>query len=139
MTGPRLLITGSRYATRKHLPIIEFAMGLEIQSTHLPNNDWTLVHGSCHLGGADMIAETIWKLWGLDKIEAHPAQNHPTQDFGSWPGAGPRRNAYMVSLGATRCLAFPLQGEHNKGTLGCMALAKAADIPVTEIWLDRGW
>ncbi|MFB6934553.1 hypothetical protein [Streptomyces chartreusis] len=77
------------------------------------------------------------------EIEQHPAQRHPTEDFGPWPGAGPRRNAHMVSLGADACLAFigpctsprcRRPGPHpSHGASGCADLAEQAGIP-TRRW-----
>lgn len=88
----------------------------------------TFVHGACKTG-ADAIADRLLREWGFaDSIEQHPAEKHPTQDFGPMPGAGPRRNAYMVKLGAWLCLAFPCV--RSKGTRGCIELAWTAMIPV---------
>lgn len=47
------------------------------------------------------------------------------------PGAGPRRNAGAVALGADLCLAAPHGASY--GTRGCMRLARAAGIPVREV------
>ncbi|MEU6988200.1 SLOG family protein [Streptomyces sp. NPDC046324] len=57
-----------------------------------------VIHGACPTG-ADAIA-SAWvreqrRPW-LVTEERHPAQDHPTQDFGPWPGAGLRRNGYMA-------------------------------------------
>lgn len=97
-----------------------------------------VVHGACSTG-ADAIA-SAWvreqrRPW-LVTEERHPAQDHPTRDFGPWPGAGPRRNAYMVGLGGETCLASigPCtsprcrrpQRHPSHGASGCADLAEAA-------------
>ena len=101
-----------------------------------------VVHGACP-GGADWHADH-YARWMRGKgvaidVEPHPAQSHPTQNFGAWPAAGPRRNAYMVGLGADLCLAFigPCSslrcrrpGVHpSHGASGCAALAEKSGIP----------
>lgn len=64
-------------------------------------------------------------------IEPHP----PLEGrFGRWPAAGPRRNSYMVGLGADACLAFPCR--RSKGTTDCATKAWKAGIP-TWIQLQR--
>ena len=119
MSGPRILVTGSR----------DWADELTI-STAL-YNAWAdlghdknaiLVQGECHLGGADIIAKRIWEEHGLP-VESHPAEMGPDGHV-----LGPKRNAHMVSLGADLCLAFPLPS--SRGTLNCMKLAREAGIPV---------
>lgn len=108
-----------------------------------------MVHGdyasSCDQPDSDEIAD----LWGTHMmqagrpltIERHPAQNHPTQNFGPWPGCGPARNKYMVGLGGyDLCMAFigpcasprcRRTGKHpSHGALGCAELADQAGIPV---------
>lgn len=75
----------------------------------------TVVEGACHLGGVDKLAYLASLELGVES-ERHPARDHPTEDFGSWPGCGPRRNNYMASLGADIGLLFPHPKEH-KGTL----------------------
>ncbi|MEU1863677.1 SLOG family protein [Streptomyces gardneri] len=47
----------------------------------------TFVHGHCP-DGADSLADAWARANGVT-VEPHPAQRHPTQDFGPWPGAGP--------------------------------------------------
>lgn len=61
----------------------------------------TLVHGACPTG-ADFIADAIWASWfGSYSPERHPA------DWGRYKKrAGFVRNAQMVSVGASICLAF---------------------------------
>lgn len=105
-----------------------------------------VIHGD-YKPGSDEIAD----LWAKDMIrqkmpvavEPHPAENHPTQDFGPWPAAGQKRNRYMVSLGADECLAFigPCdsprcrrpQPHPSHGATKCAQFAEEAGIP-TRRW-----
>lgn len=129
MATLRILITGSRKTGNRH--IIHGALSRWTEAA-LPS-EVTFVHGDCPTG-ADAIADGLLRQWGFaDSIERHPAQNHPTQNFGPWPGAGPRRNAYMVGLGAYLCIAFPdrkVEGSMGKGTRGCIELCIQAGIPL---------
>jgi len=106
-------------------------------------------HGHCPTG-VDHFADE----WAIEMaqqghpvaVERHPAQNHPTQDFGPWPGAGPRRNTYMTGLPTHECAAFigPCtsarcrrpQPHGSHGSPGCADLADAAGLPTTrmELW-----
>ncbi|MET9346271.1 SLOG family protein [Streptomyces termitum] len=56
----------------------------------------TVVHGTCPTG-ADALADAWARAHGVP-VERHPAQRHPTEDFGPWPGADPRRSTFMVGL-----------------------------------------
>jgi len=115
----RILITGSRHWTDEQTIV------WALQSAHArlgyPSNA-VLVHGACHLGGADIIAANTWARRGLP-VEPHPAERDATGRL-----LGPDRNALMVNLGADLCLAFPLPD--SRGTRNCMRLARAAGIPV---------
>lgn len=128
----RLLVTGWRNATmiRDGLHIAESltsAIALHRLVTggavlrrwrDNPGDDVRLVHGACR--GVDAIAVVHARRWGW-AVEAHPAENHPHRDFGSWPAAGPRRNAHMVSLGADIVVGIP--GPGSRGTIQCVGLA----------------
>ncbi|MFE0647461.1 SLOG family protein [Streptomyces sp. NPDC059534] len=105
-----------------------------------------VVHGDCPSGAdwhADHYARWLRGKGRKVDVEQHPAQGHPTQDFGPWPGAGPRRNAFMVSLGADLCLAFigpctsprcrRTEPHPSHGASGCADLAEAAGIPTRRI------
>lgn len=136
----RILITGSRDWTDQRAieDILTTAGALAIaQGKRL-----VVVHGACPTG-ADRIADA-WARWHQNRgqnfdIEEHPAKGHPTEDFGEWPGAGPRRNAYMVSLGADACFAFigpctsprcrRTDSHLSHGASGCAGLAEQAAIP----------
>lgn len=116
----RIIVTGWRDARDwQHRETIEAAL-YPLFLTHELAGDVTLVHGKCHLGGVDLIAHRIAENWGWTP-EPHPAIGHPTQDFGPWPGAGPKRNRYMCSLGADLVIAFP--GPGSKGTWDCLQAA----------------
>lgn len=135
----RVLVTGSRGCDDP------MAIGTAlVQAVARAGDRFVLVvHGDCPTG-ADMLARRWVRRmqgqgWDVDH-EAHPAQGHPTEDFGPWPNAGPKRNAYMVGLGADECLAFiggctsprcTKAGPHpSHGATGCAVLAEAAGIRV---------
>lgn len=143
MNPYRILVTGSR--DWEDVGVIRRALeeAVAIVPRYQPI---TVVHGNCP-GGADRHADHIarWmrgKGMAID-VEQHPAKGHPTQDFGRWPGAGPRRNAYMVSLGADMALAFigpcnsprcfRVEPHPSHGATGCARLAEQAGIP-TRRW-----
>lgn len=86
-------------------------------------SDAVLVHGACHLGGADKIAADCWASHGFP-TEAHPAKRDPN----SGRLLGPERNKRMVDLGADLCLAFP--HADSRGTRNCLRLAREAGIEV---------
>lgn len=86
-----------------------------------------LVHGDADLGG-DKLADTIWRSWG-GQTERHPVTSEDWEQYGK--KAGPRRNEYMVSLGADQWIGFPVGGrKESPGTWGCRDIAEAAGIPV---------
>lgn len=137
MTAPfRILVTGSR--DWSDIELVRDAL-VHAAYQHFP---LTVVHGACPTG-ADAIASWWVRQFSrnLDVTEEkHPAQRHPQRDFGSWPAAGPRRNAFMVGLGADLCLAFigPCASRRcsrprphpSHGASGCADLAERAGIPV---------
>lgn len=146
----RLLITGSRRIRNGgRVKLIDrLDAHLEFAAEH--DRRLVLVHGDCHLGGADKEADS-WgrsmKLRGYAvEVEPHPAQHHPTQNFGPWPGAGPKRNTYVVGLGADACVALIYacdsiycrrpspHGSH--GATDCADKAEAAGIPTDrmDLW-----
>lgn len=119
MTKPRILVTGSRdWTDREAIEEALFQAWIDLGS----NRETILVQGECHLGGADIIAKEIWEYQGMT-VEGHPAEMGPDGHV-----LGPKRNAYMVSLGADMCLAFPLPS--SRGTYNCIRLAREAGIPV---------
>ncbi|WP_329114529.1 SLOG family protein [Streptomyces sp. NBC_01353] len=144
MTQPtpyRVLVTGSRDWADAGL--VWSALNNVRDEAYAASRQLIVVHGACP-SGADADA-AHWAEIGSQfvtwiQVEAHPAKGHPTQDFGPWPGAGPRRNQYMVSLGADVALAFigpctsprcRRPGPHlSHGASGCADLAEKAGIPV---------
>lgn len=130
----RILVTGSRY-WRDHAAV---ALGISgwLKSigtslggaypipiiVHGGQRTWDDVAGEWY--GADWIAGCCARTWGFGE------ERHPADWSNEGKGAGPKRNARMVALGADVCLAFPL-GE-SRGTRGCMELARKAGIPVVD-------
>lgn len=137
----RVLVTISRGFG--DIAVIHHALDQQLAYAESLGRCMTLVHGDCK-PDSDAIADA----WAVKRgragrpvlIEPHPAQNHPTEDFGPWPGAGPKRNNYMVSLGANVCHAFisactsmrcRRQGEHpSHGATQCANAAESAGIMV---------
>jgi len=130
----RVLITGSR--TWADVETIRRALA-EIVDSYPQGWDprgIVLVHGGCNVRwgnrlernpkGADAIAHTLWKSWGLE-VDMHKAQ---------WArhgrAAGPIRNKDMVDRGADLCLAFIL--DDSPGATDCARRARDAGIPVHE-------
>lgn len=137
VTGPRDFPDGIFVQKAVALAVAETRTGVPV----------VLVHGGCPTGVdhiADQWGRSMSELLGIE-VEVHPAQNHPTQDFGPWPGAGPRRNEYMAGLGADICLAFiqpctrvtcRVRFPHDShGTASCIKFAEAAGIPVRKFSL----
>lgn len=113
-------MTGSRLWTDTSL--IEVVLESVLRQSGLKPEEITVVHGNCHLGGADIIASVAAEQLGMIP-EPHDAN---FEELG--PKAGPLRNQEMVDLGADLCLAFPLPG--SRGTADCMKRADQAGIPV---------
>lgn len=118
----RVLVTGWRGASLAHRSMIWYALDALALSVGPENRPITVVHGACPHGGVDLHVEewAVASPYGIS--EAHPAER-----FGAWPACGPRRNSYMVSLGADLCLGWP--GPHSKGTWDCLRKAVDAQIP----------
>lgn len=112
MTVIRLLVCGSRtYADATRLERV-------LDGIHRKHAIEVLIHGACHPGGADILAD----MWAKDRgvpVEAYPV-DHDVD--GPWPYAGPRRNERMLlKTHPTHCVAF---GE-GKGTDGMVRLFNA--------------
>jgi hypothetical protein len=118
MSASRILVTGSRDWDDAE------TLATALDEHAKPGS--VLIHGGAR--GADRLAGRIWDDWIQDGIDLLPAEVYPADWSRYGKAAGYRRNAHMVALGATVCLAFPL-GE-SRGTRGCMALAEKAGIPV---------
>lgn len=100
-----------------------------------------VIHGG--QTGIDNIAGFAAKILGLT-VRAYPV-NHKLD--GPWPGAGPRRNMRMlaeespyepdgshIDLG----IGFKRQLELTSGTGNMLSLLRAGDIPVWEVWYQKG-
>lgn len=119
----RILITGGRdWADRD-------TVWRELDSATAGCGLVVVVHGACHLGGADIHADQ----WASASPNA-TAEPHPASDFGDWPDCGPRRNRHMVRLGADMCLAFPTP--QSRGTWDCVRKARRAGIPTRIVRLS---
>jgi hypothetical protein len=139
----RILVTGSR--DWADLPLLRDELMAAVRE--LGEERVVIVHGKCdprdpqtreavpwaaaerlrledqrHLLGADWYADRIAGTRGI-WLERHPAK---WAEHGK--AAGPRRNAEMVALGASVCLAFIRDG--SKGATHCAAVAEKAGIPV---------
>jgi hypothetical protein len=119
----RIIVTGSRNlypraeATRILFRQVDLAFPAEIM----------VIHGCCpsnRLRNVDFAFDEAALDLGLQVEQWHPEQ------YGAWPGCGPRRNAAMVAFGANIGIAYHDNLEGSKGTLGCVRLMLQAGIPV---------
>jgi len=106
-----VLVTGSRDWTD------EACIREALQKVVMPDRAMVLVHGACHLGGADMIADGIARELGWT-VHPYPA------DWEKWgKAAGPIRNNTMVKHARPHVvLAFPKAG--SRGTTHCIRVAR---------------
>lgn len=140
----RILVTGPRDYPSS-VRSIEWLAGILMHAhAAYPGHHVTFVHGHCPTGvdaSTDRWVTMMQGALGVQiSVERHPAQDHPTQDFGPWPGAGPRRNQYMASRGAAKCVAVMVtcarpgcarpQPHYTHGTANCVLAATRAGIPV---------
>lgn len=88
----------------------------------------TVVHGNCPTG-ADRHADE-WCIGSYFVAERHPA------DWNTGKGAGFKRNAEMVNLGADLCLAFIKN--NSKGATHTADLAEKAGIRTVRYTQDSG-
>ena len=142
----RVLITGFRDFTDYGLA--RDALNAAVQMIGAVD-EVTVVHGAAK--GADTVLAGVASGLGF-QVEPHPAQWSVHE--GCWCHdlsrrcgfAGPRRNAYMLSLGADLCLGFPLHPEHlprgadrkntSRGTWDMLNRAAAAGVPTFYVWID---
>lgn len=114
----RVLITGSRDLTDRNI-VYE---ALRVQAKIAGELDrLTVIHGDAR--GADTLAHQ-WCMHFPDVTE----ERYPADWDTHGKAAGHIRNGVMVRAGADVVLAFP-RGE-ARGTMGCVAYAKKAGIPV---------
>lgn len=145
----RLLVTGSRGLLDRG--VVNDRLDTALAMTVSKGQTLIVVHGDCPTGADRFADEWGWAMQarGLAvAVEAHPAQNHPTEDFGPWPGAGPRRNRHVVSLGADECVAFldlctsprcrMPQPHGSHGTMNCAleAMRMGIKTEVIELWKE---
>ena len=108
----RVLITGSRTWDDEAAIVMPLFV---LQATQDDPSQVTIVHGACPQG-ADAIADRVAREMGFT-VERHPA------DWASYGRtAGFIRNAEMVELGASLCLAFIRDG--SRGASHCARLAE---------------
>lgn len=117
----RVLVTGSRTWDD------EMAIGYVLSEILFHNRTMVLVHGACPTG-ADKIADE-WAA-ARNQFPAMPVtvERHPADWERHGRGAGFRRNAEMVRLGADLCLAFIV--DSSRGATHTADLAEKASIPV---------
>lgn len=119
MTTVVLVCGGRDYARNK--PDEQAHIREVLNSVHAHYGDMLLVHGGA--GGADTWAGVWAEAKGV----------HVAVVRALWPvygkGAGPVRNAAMLTLSPTVCVAFP----GGKGTEHMKKIARAAGIPTYEV------
>lgn len=120
----RILVTGSRSWSNEDAVRDGILWALGTYTTIGPP---VLVHGACPAGGADWIADKVWREimtthgdW-MAQPETHWISDHPS--FAA-------RNQHMVDLGATCCLAFATSWASGTGQTARMA--RTAGIPVRD-------
>jgi hypothetical protein len=116
----RVLVCGGRNYANK------FRVFEILDTAHEANPICEVVHGDCHLGGADLLA----KQWA--QARGVPERGFPVDHDvdGPWPAAGPRRNERMLTEAKPHMvIAFP----GGKGTAGMCRLAHTAGVPVVVI------
>lgn len=143
----RMLVTGPRdYTDRAQ---VEHYLQVVLNWTLFRRRHLIVVHGDCP-SGVDMFTDQ-WAVRMRNQgfpvePEKHPAQRHPSQDFGPWPGAGPIRNRYMASLGADQCCAFiglcsrpncSKSPHASHGTHSCIRCAESYGIPVKRFYSEE--
>jgi hypothetical protein len=123
MSPMRLLVCGGRDYADKDAAF----RALDAARAHRPVA--VVIHGKCHLGGADWLAE----LWARER--GIPDEPYPVDHAidGQWPGAGPRRNARMLrSSKPDGVLALPGGG----GTADMMRQAREASVKVWDPYAE---
>jgi hypothetical protein len=121
----RVIITGSR-----HLFPLDLARRIvaDLVVRAWPG-DLRIVHGCCP------IMKSVDWTFDQAALEAGAEVEcfHPEQ-YGRWPGCGPKRNSDMVRYGADLGIAYHDRLEKSRGTLDCVRKLLAAGIPV--LWYD---
>jgi hypothetical protein len=125
MTAMRVIVTGSR-----HLFPLDLARRIvaDLVVRAWPG-DLRIVHGCCPILASSDWAFDQAALEASAEVECF----HPEQ-YGRWPGCGPKRNSDMVRYGADLGIAYHDRLEKSRGTLDCVRKLLAAGIPV--LWYD---
>jgi hypothetical protein len=113
----RILITGSREVDGPAEVLISDVLAEVIK---VAGPGATIVHGGAR--GVDTVAS----FWAVATGLQHEPHRADWDAHGK--GAGHMRNAEMVALGASVCLAFPRRS--SRGTWDCVRRAADAGIPV---------
>ena len=123
----KVIVTGSRdFADR------DLVRSILNELYHI-HDGLIVVHGCCPTG-ADRFADD----WALDRQHSsdywmcNVTVTRYAADWTRGNGAGMVRNAEMVKAGADLVVAFFQPGAANKGTSGCVKLARRAGIGVRE-------
>lgn len=124
----RVLITGSREFTDR--PMVAATL-THVWREH-GKQQLVVVHGTAR--GADRLAAAVVDNQPDHRLvqEPHPANWRPNGVLDR--AAGHKRNAEMIATGVDVCLAFFKADAGNRGTAGCVALARKAGIEVREFW-----
>ena len=111
----RILVTGSRSWTGRDAVRRALLDALTMTTVGAP----VLVHGRCPQGGADLLADQVWRELATtlpEGVIAEPEQ-HPVDRYPSFAA----RNQAMVDAGAHVCLAFATSWASGTGQTARMA------------------
>jgi hypothetical protein len=133
-------VTGSRYFTDAFIVFEELDRVFRTWLSKMPlfpTEKFTVIHGQCPKGGADLLAErwveerkkTYDDLGVVIEQDAHP----PDRKNG-FPAAYHIRNQEMVQLRPDLCLVFYQAGALNRGTQHTVKLCIGYDVPVRPFW-----
>lgn len=130
----RILVTGSREWPRMYQRMVSLALNVELDYANKHDVQLVVVHGACPTGVDKMVDE--WHAINRGSVIRREAEieRHPAQWDLLGKSAGFKRNEYMVSLGATKCLAFIFS--KSKGATHCADKAQAAGIRVVRFRID---
>jgi hypothetical protein len=121
----RLLVCGSRdYRDADRLT-------RTLDAIHRKHAIEVLIHGACHLGGADSLADA----WARER--RLPVLDYPVKrEDGLWPGAGPARNRRMLVFGRpTHGVAFLAPDARNNGTRNMVLQFNAWSGRLAPMWV----
>jgi len=123
--GIVVAMTGSRDWTDDRIIRDALIFAEQVARPSIFEDKMVLVHGECHLGGADEIAAREAARFNWEVI-GEPVNEELD---GPWPAAGQKRNRRMLEKHKPKILlAFPLGV--SKGTWGCIRIANELKIPV---------